>query len=213
MIRDCVVTHDAGLPVVSWTETRSMFGREAVQCRIKQDKRTGELMFVAIGAVRDPDGRFEEGRPWKTLTSFKPEPAVRLYQSPSEQLLREFAGSVSRAFKIGGQDGGLVLLAQFEDGRELVPMHLNCAECRPVELHQLQDVLQREFITRMDEYAAGANAFNFVAPRGSPLPVYDEAAEPERLGAAADALLWAIAVAVVVVPLVAALWWLKIVRL
>jgi hypothetical protein len=145
------VTYDqAGFPIVVWTETRFMVGSEVIECRIKQDAKTSELLFVRIGKTRE--GPFEEGRPWKDLQAFYPQPAAALYQTPIQQTVTQMISMRSTAWRMLMPGTAQVLLASFQDARPVVPLHLNCADCTKVEMDKLQDVLQREFFTNKETY-------------------------------------------------------------
>ena len=59
-------------------------------------------------------------------------------------------------------DGAHVLLANFKDERSSVPMHINCASARPVEVAELHDRLLREFIHKRDDYVRESYYGEFV---------------------------------------------------
>jgi len=83
---------DAGFPTVTWTEDRGVDSpqggsRARVECRIMKDGATGELLFVARGTVRDPYGKFEEGKPWARLRGFSEHSAESLYRTKPPRAL------------------------------------------------------------------------------------------------------------------------------
>jgi hypothetical protein len=143
-------TDAQGLPVVTWSEDRNLFAPEGVGsarvvCFIRPDE-DGVLQFVSVGTKRY--GQFVETRPWQTLRSFEIAPAERLYPSALERstmdwLRKKMKGGMG---DIMLTDGALVMLANFEDERRSMPMHLNCASCSPVEMDMLHDRLTREFV-------------------------------------------------------------------
>ncbi len=150
------ITHDAqGLPVVSWVEDRNIFapdglGPARVACFVRPDEKTRELMFVAAGSVRH--GAFEEARRWATLHTFEIGSADHHYWSAQERVALDVLTAKSRVGKIILTDGAQVLLGNFRDERATMPMHINCASARPVEVDELHDRLRREFIDKRDEY-------------------------------------------------------------
>lgn len=141
-------TDAQGLPVVTWEEDRNLIsGRARISCFIRPDQ-TGALQFVAAGPVRF--GVFEEARPWERLVSFTVAKADELYYSTADRALIDI---VTSRGKSGGAralaaDGAFVILANFADERRSVPMHLNCADCTPVEIGMLHDRLRLEFLDR-----------------------------------------------------------------
>jgi hypothetical protein len=146
---------DQGFPVVTWEEDRNLFAPDAISparvaCFIRPDA-AGALQFVSSGPVRH--GAFEEARPWEKLVSFTVEKAEQLYVSSSERALLDSLASKSKsgAGRLLAADGSFVILANFADERRSVPMHLNCAECAPVEAAMLHDRLRRQFIDRRME--------------------------------------------------------------
>ena len=150
------ITHDAqGLPVVCWEEDRNIFAPEGiaparVACFIRPDKETGELMFVAAGTVRH--GAFEEARSWESLHTFKISAAEHHYWSAHERKAIDVLTEKSKLGKIILTDGAHVLLANFRDERSSMPMHINCAFAQPVEMAELHDRLQREFVDKRHDY-------------------------------------------------------------
>ena len=103
MIHDLRVSKDeADFPVVSWTESRNAHspqgvGSARVECRIMKDGTTGELLFVARGTVRDPYGKFEEGKPWEKLRGFSEHAAEGLYLTKGrDRVLEACAAKKSR---------------------------------------------------------------------------------------------------------------------
>ena len=141
-----------GLPVVTWEEDRNLMctensGRARISCFIRPDQ-TGALQFVAVGPVRF--GIFEETRPWERLVSFTVAKADELYYATADRALIDIVTSRSKS---GGAralaaDGAFVILANFADERRSVPMHLNCADCTPVEIGMVHDRLRLEFLDR-----------------------------------------------------------------
>lgn len=173
---DAATVDAQGLPVVTWEEDRNLFapdgfGRVRVACFIRPDE-TGVLQFVSIGLVRH--GSFEEARPWQRLVSFARETAEQLYWKATERALLDVLTSKSKsgAGRWLGTDGAQVMLANFADHKSSVPMHLNCADCAPVEMALLHDRLHREFILRrtklIDEQCNG----EFVWPKDKPFVAY-----------------------------------------
>jgi len=145
-------TDAQGLPVVTWEEDRNLMstensGRARISCFIRPD-HAGALQFVASGSVRF--GVFEEVRPWEKLVSFTVAKADELYYSTADRALLDIVTSRSRsgAARALAADGAFVILANFADERRSVPMHLNCADCTPVEIGMLHDRLRLEFLDR-----------------------------------------------------------------
>ena len=165
-----------GLPVVTWEEDRNLFapdgvGRARIACFIRPDD-AGVLQFVSAGSVRH--GAFEEARPWERLVSFAAETAEQLYYNARERVLMDtLAGkSKSGAGRILVTDGARVMLANFGDDRPSVPMHLNDADCAPVEMAMLHDRLHREFIARRTELLRDKCNGEYVWPKDEPFIVY-----------------------------------------
>jgi hypothetical protein len=152
---DAETVDKQGFPVVSWEEDRNLFapeghGRARVACFIKPDKE-GVLHFVCVGSVRH--GRFEEARRWDMLRTFERATAEHLYYSGGDRAALDWLGSRSKsgAGRVLMADGAHVMLANFADVQVSAPMHLNCADCAPVEMVPLHDRLHREFIAKRDE--------------------------------------------------------------
>lgn len=149
MIDGLQVAKDAaGFPVVSWMEDRDAFspegvGRARVECRIMKDGKTGELLFVARGTVRDPHGKFEEGKPWARISGFSKHSAENLYRTKSESEFWRHVTSKNPLTKAALCDGALVLLAEFEDD---APIHINCADTPQNDIDRLHAALVREFM-------------------------------------------------------------------
>src|SRR5215831_5181420 len=133
---DPKATDAQGLPVVTWEEDRNLFAPGGasparVACFIRPDAN-GVLQFVSVGLVRH--GEFEEARPWEALVSFEVKKADQLYHAGERVLVDVLAGkSKSGAARLMAHDGAQVILANFADEQRSVPMHLNCADCTPVE--------------------------------------------------------------------------------
>jgi hypothetical protein len=161
-----------GLPVVSWEEDRNLFapGGAAparVACFIRPDEH-GVLQFVSVGAARH--GAFEEARPWEKLVSFGVDKADQHYYSAGDRgLLGILAGkSKSGVGRLLATDGAFVILANFADERRSVPMHLNCADCSPVEAAMLHDRLRLEFLDRRLDLVADQCGGEFAWPEDRP---------------------------------------------
>ncbi len=173
---DPAASDDQGLPVVGWEEDRNLFSpdglsRARVTCFIRPDA-AGVLQFVSVGPVRH--GAFEEARPWENLVSFAVERAEQLYQSSTDRVLLDVLASKSKsgAGRLLTTDGAFVLLANFADERRSVPMHLNCADCTPVEAAVLHDRLRLEFIDRRWDLVADKCGGEFVWPKDEPFTAY-----------------------------------------
>jgi hypothetical protein len=144
-----------GLPVVTWEEDRNLFAPGGVSpARVACFIRPGEngvLQFVSVGLVRH--GEFEEARPWEALAGFEFGSADKHYRSAAEGALLDMLASKSKsgAGRVLATDGALVVLANFRDERLSVPMHLNCADCKPVEASMLCDRLRLEFLDRQED--------------------------------------------------------------
>ena len=147
-----VVADEQGFPVVTWEEDRNLMapggiGRVRVACFIRPDA-DGVLQFVAVGSVRH--GAFVEARPWESLVSFKVDTADQHYYAASDRAMLEMLANKSKS-GLGRwiiTDGAHVMLASFADKNASVPMHLNCADCAPVEATLLHDRLHQEFIVK-----------------------------------------------------------------
>ena len=165
-----------GLPVVTWEEDRNLFapdgfGRVRVSCFIRPGE-DGVLQFVSVGSVRH--GACEEARPWHLLHSFAGSTAEQHYYSASERVLRDVMANKSKsgAGRLLASDGAHVMLANFIDGRPSVPMHLNCAECAPVEMALLHDRLHREFIARRDDFVRAKCDGQYAWPKDKPFAAF-----------------------------------------
>ena len=141
------VTQDAqGLPVVSWIEDRNLHagaGHVRVACHIEPDAQ-GVLQFCCGG----------QKRPWSALRSFALSTAEREYYDQNERMLLKYLGEKS---KTGGpymQDTAHVIVAQFADERASVPMLLNRAVARPLEIAELHNRLRVAFIAGRGQIAA-----------------------------------------------------------
>jgi hypothetical protein len=161
-------TDKQGFPVVSWEEDRNLFAPEGlgtarVACFIRPSE-TGELQFVSVGTARA--GEYEKARPWAALASFSAEGAERHYYSGTETALLHMLGSKTKnaAAQALLKDGAHVMLANFADQNPGIPMHLNCADCRPVELASLHDRLYREFILRRPDLVTEQCGGEFLWP-------------------------------------------------
>ena len=124
-------------------------GRERVSCFIRPDETTGELHFVAVGAVRH--GAYVETRPWRKLTSFSLGVAENLHATAQERSLVQALGEKNRAARVLLTDGAHVVVAHFE-GREGfdAPLNLNCADASAAEASELYAILTREFFGDRD---------------------------------------------------------------
>ncbi|MGO9473871.1 MAG: hypothetical protein ACLPWS_10785 [Rhodomicrobium sp.] len=187
-------TDAQGLPVVSWEEDRNLFAPDGISparvaCFIRPDKETGVLQFVSVGSVRH--GQFEEARPWEKLVSFSTSTAEQHYRSAGERALIDVLASKSKsgAGRILAADGAHVMLANFADDRPSVPMHLNCAECAPVEMALLHDRLHREFISKRRDLVYAICDGEFSWPKDKPFVADrrpETAAVPQWLARAID---------------------------
>jgi hypothetical protein len=202
-----------GLPVVSWEEDRNLFAPGGVtparvSCFIRPDEN-GVLQFVSVGAVRH--GEFEEARPWEALAGFEVSSADKHYRSAAESALLDMLASKSKsgAGRVFTTDGAFVILASFGDERRSMPMHLNCAACKPVEAVMLHDRLRLEFLDRrmalIDERCNG----EYVWPQARPFVAHTpavSAAAPRWIARLADLLV------VVVLGLIAAGFYFLLIR-
>jgi hypothetical protein len=166
------VVDDQGLPVVSWEEDRNLFSsdgsrRARVACFIRPDE-LGVLQFVSVGPVRH--GAFEEARPWEKLASFAVERAEQLYHSAADRTMLDVLASKSKsgAGRLLATDGAVVIVANFADERRSIPMHLNCADCTPVEAAELHDRLRREFLDRRWELLNDKCSGEYIWPKDKP---------------------------------------------
>jgi hypothetical protein len=174
-----------GLPVVSWEEDRNLFApggatRARVACFIRPDA-DGVLQFVSVGAVRH--GAFEEARPWAQLVSFAIERADHLYYPASERAVLDVLAGSSKtgASRLLTTDGALVIVANFADEKRSVPMHLNCADCAPVEAAMLHDRLRLEFLDRQKDLIDEQCDSKFVWPKDKPFEAYSPVSVTECL--------------------------------
>jgi hypothetical protein len=161
-----------GLPVVTWEEDRNLFAPGGVSaarvaCFIRPDGN-GVLQFVSVGLVRH--GEFEEARPWEALAGFEVSSADKHYRSAAERALLDMLASKSKsgAGRLLTTDGAFVILANFADEKRSVPMHLNCANRRPVEADMLHDRLRLEFIDRQRDLIAERCDGAYVWPKDKP---------------------------------------------
>ena len=191
---DPAAADDQGLPVVTWEEDRNLFAPDGitparVACFIRPDA-AGVLQFVSVGPVRH--GAFEEARPWENLVSFAVERAEQLYHSSTDRVLLDVLTSKSKsgAGRLLATDGAFVMLANFADDRRSVPMHLNCADCTPVEAAMLHDRLRLEFIDRRWDLVADKCGGEHVWPKDTPFTAYTPPPQPPfRVGLCAWAIL------------------------
>ena len=205
MIHDLQVSKDdAEFPVVAWTEDRDAHspqgvGRARVECRIMKDGATGELLFVARGTVRDPYGKFEEGKPWARLRGFSEHSAESLYRTKSEIALRKRLASKNPMLEWGLHDNAIVVLAEFQDDRAI---HINCADAPQNDLNRLHATLVREFVTNQPVLVGK------LSRNGSTWPIGDDRVmtyDPGRTwwidqakpGLVMEALSWAIALGLI----------------
>jgi hypothetical protein len=165
-------TDAQGLPVVTWTEDRNVFAPGGVSparvsCFIRPDDN-GILQFVKVGLVRH--GKFDEARPWETLTGFEVSSADKLYPSASERALLDMLGNKSKSGvgRVLMTDGAIVILANFGDEQRSVAMHLNCASCTPVEAARLHDRLRLEFLDRRHELVSDRCKGDYAWPMDLP---------------------------------------------
>jgi hypothetical protein len=169
---DPVAMDDQGLPVVGWEEDRNLYSPETtnrarVSCFIRPNA-AGELQFVSVGPVRY--GAFEEARPWQKLASFAVERAEQLYHSSADRVLLEVLASKSKsgAGRLLATDGAIVILANFADEQRSIPMHLNCADCTPVEAAMLHNRLRHEFIDGRWDLVNDKCGGEYVWPKDKP---------------------------------------------
>ncbi len=128
--------------------------------------------FVAAGSVRHGD--YEEARPWEKLVSFAVEKAEQLYHSSVDRVLLDVLASKSKsgAGRLLATDGSFVMLANFADERRSVPMHLNCADCTPVEAAALHDRLRLEFIDKRWDLVSDKCGGDHVWPKDNSFTAY-----------------------------------------
>jgi len=170
---DAKTTKDAqDLPVVTWEEDRNLFAPGGVtparvSCFIRPDEN-GVLQFVSVGLVRH--GEIEEARSWQKLVRFEVKRADELYHSAKDRVLLDVLASKSKsgAGRVFTTDGAFVILANFADERRAVPMHLNCADCTPVEADTVHDRLNFEFLDRQRDLIAERCDGAYVWPKDKP---------------------------------------------
>jgi hypothetical protein len=165
-----------GLPVVTWEEDRNLFAPGGVSparvaCFIRPDNN-GVLQFVSAGLVRH--GEFEEARPWEALAGFEVSSADKHYRSPAERAVLDTLGNKSKSGvgRLLATDGASVILANFADERRSLPMHLNCADCTPVEAAMLHDRLRLEFLDRRKDLIDERCDGEFVWPKDRPFNAF-----------------------------------------
>lgn len=165
-----------GLPVVSWEEDRNLFAPGGISpadvaCFIRPDA-AGVLQFVSVGSVRQ--GEFEEARSWEKLVSFGPGTADQHYYSAADRALLDVltTKSQSGAARLLMTDGAHVMLANFADERASVAMHLNCADCAPVDMALLHDRLTREFIGKRPYLVRDQCDGDYLWPKDKPFMAY-----------------------------------------
>ena len=169
------VRQDAqGLPVVSWTEDRNIFApagatRARVACFIRPDAN-GVLQFAAAGDVRHGD--FEEARPWQALYAFALSNADQQYYAPHDRALMDAAVSKNLFLRVALADAAHVLIANFNDERASVGVHINCASAAPVKIAALHDRLRREFIDKREHYRLECCDGEFVWPKDKVFEAY-----------------------------------------
>ena len=209
---DPKATDAQGLPVVTWEEDRNLFAPGGVSparvaCFIRPDAN-GVLQFVSVGLVRH--GEFEEARPWEALVSFEVKKADQLYHAGERVLVDVLASkSKSGAARLLAHDGAQVILANFADEQRSVPMHLNCADCTPVEAATLHDRLRLEFLDRRLDLIDKRCGGEYVWPKDKPFVAHTPpvaAPLPRRMARLVD-----VAIAVVL-GLIAAGLYLLLVR-
>lgn len=186
---DPVEVDDQGLPVVTWEEDRNLFAPDSssparVACFIRPDEK-GVFQFVSVGPVRH--GEFEEARPWEKLASFAVERAEQLYRSSADRVLFDVLASKSKtgAGRLLAADGAVVILANFADERRSIPMHVNCADCTPVEAAELHDRLRHEFIDRRWDLVNDKCGGEYLWPMDKPFIAFQP---PARLSSRAGRL-------------------------
>jgi hypothetical protein len=194
---------DAGFPIVAWTVDRDAHspqgvGRARVECRIMKDGATGELLFVARGTVRDPYGKFEEGKPWSRLHGFGEHSAESLYRTKGEIELRRHAIKSPLA-KWALSDNAVVVLAEFQDDRAI---HINCADAPQNDINWLHATLVREFVTNQPVLVGTFSRNGFTWPVGDDrVMTYDPGrtwwSDQPKPGLVMEALSWAIALGVI----------------
>jgi hypothetical protein len=181
---DPEATDKQGFPVVTWEEDRNLFAPEGpgttrIACFIRPNE-AGELEFVSVGSTRA--GGYEKARPWAALASFSAERAEQHYYSGTETALLHMLGSKTK--NSGAQallrDGAHVILANFGDENPGVSMHLNCADCRPVELAALHDRLYREFVGKREELLRSKCEGEFIWLKDKPFLAYKPPAPPKK---------------------------------
>jgi hypothetical protein len=205
VIHDLQVSKDdAGFPVVTWTEDRGVDspqggGRARVECRIMKHGPTGELLFVARGTVRDPYGKFEEGKSWARLRGFSVHSAESLYRTKGEIVLRQHLGSKNAMMKWALSDSAVVALAEFLDDRAI---HINCADASQNDMDWLHATLVREFVTNQPVLVGKLSRNGFTWPVGDDrVMTYDPGrtwwSGQAKPGFVVEALGWAIALGLI----------------
>ena len=133
---------------------------------------------MSVGAVRH--GAFEEARPWEKLVSFGVDKADQHYYSAGDRTLLDMLSGKSKSGvgRLLATDGAFVILANFADERRSVPMHLNCADCLPVEAAMLHDRLRFEFLDRRLDLVAEQCGGEFTWSEDRPFAAHSPAVAP-----------------------------------
>lgn len=204
MIHDLQVSKDdAGFPIVAWTEDRDVHapqgvGCARVECRIMKDGSTGELLFVKRGTVRDPHGRFEQGKSWEKLHGFSEHSAESLYRTNKMiELWRQVIKSALGRWALS--DKAFVTLAEFQDD---VAIHLNCADALQNDINRLHAVLVREFVANQLVLVGKISHNRFTWPVGDDrVTTYDPGrtwwSDQPKPSLVMEALGWAIALGLI----------------
>lgn len=220
MIRDLTVGKDgAEFPVVSWVEDRGAgspagTGSFRMECRIGKEPKTGVLLFITRGHMRNRS--FESGRPWEDLQSFSTTSALHHYLTSAEQQLRKILAGKSKAGGILLGDGGQAMLAQFRvDGY----FDISCPDAAQIDLDRLGLTLTEKFVnerSRLVDDKCEMELYRWPLD-DSRVETYD----PERKGWPGetplprhlDALMWLGAVATVFGGLALLLWLLRLITI
>lgn len=220
MIRDLKVDKDgAKFPVVSWVEDRGSgspagTGSFRMECRIAKEPKTGVLMFIARGHMRNRP--FESGLPWEDLISFATTSAVHHYLEPVEQQMRENLLSKTKTGKILMGDGGRALLAQF---KVMGYFDIGCPEAAQIDLDRLGRTLTQKFVDERRDLVD--DKCKIEEYRWPPADASVETYDPDRKGwpdekplsRLHEALMWLGAVGAVVGVVALLLWLLRLITI
>jgi hypothetical protein len=106
--------------------------------------------------------------------SFSVDRADQHYYSARDRALLEVLSSKSKSGvgRLLTTDGAFVILANFADEQRSVSMHLNCADCAPVEAAKLHDRLRLEFLDRRQELVSDRCKGDYAWPKDLPFETH-----------------------------------------